>query len=211
MSRHEESQNESAAPVTQHTMTLGLNELQALITAAVKAAKESESSSQDNLAAAILKSREPYEKPQDKANRQAARKSMIQSRKDQQRAIRFNQDEVCKHVQGSNANSTRRSTDSAFFKMLLDTGETIGVCSNCQKVISSLNHADFPLFQMGGGNIQAAAGYSSRFFADPLKAQRARLGLDQKELVLNADGDLVESPTAEELAQAAEQESVPAE
>jgi len=94
---------------------------------------------------------------------------------------------------------------------VLDTGETIGVCSNCQKVISSMNQEDYTYFQMGGGNVRAAAGYADRFFADPLKAQRARLGLDQRELVLDeTTGDLVEKPTAEELA-AKKLETVPAE
>jgi hypothetical protein len=189
------------------TMTLGLEELQAIVSTAVaeavKAAKASEASNQDGLAKAILKVREPYEKPQDKANRESARRSMIKAREDQQRNIAFYQDRVCKHVQGSSPNSSRRSTDSAFFQIVLDTNELIGVCSNCQKVISSLFEEDLPYFQMGGGNVRATAG-QQRFFSDPLKVQRARLGLDQKELVIDeATGELVEAPTAEELAESA--------
>lgn len=186
-----------------HQMTLGLDELQAIVSAAVKeavkASQEVKTDSDSRVADAILKSREPYEKPQDKANRESARRSMIKSREDQQKNLENYQDKVCQHVQGSSPNSSRRSTDSAFFQFILDTGELVGVCSNCQKVVSSLFHEHQKYFQMGGGNQRASAGH--RFFENPLKAQRSRLGLDQKELVLDEKtGELVEAESPEPVA-----------
>jgi len=165
MAEHEQS----------HSITLGLAELQAIVASAVKEAVAATQNNNANIAEALKKS---------------TRRSMIAAKKREKESIEFYQDKVCPHTMGSSPNSARSLPDSSFAIHVLDTGEVIGVCTNCQKTISSLKQDDLRYFAVKGGNIRSAAGV--RFFADPLKAQRARLSLDQKELILDElTGELV--------------------
>ena len=194
MEDQDQTQNH-AAP--KHTMTLGLEELQAIVSAAVKEAVSASQNNNANIAEALKDARKPYIDPKTIANDKSARRSMIAAKKQEKERTDFYQNKVCPHTMGSSPNSARSLPDSSFAIHVLDTGEVIGVCTNCQKTISSLNQDDLRYFAIKGGNIRSAAGV--RFFADPLRAQRARLSLDQKELILDElTGELVEGePTPE--------------
>ena len=183
-----------------HTMTLGLEELQAIVAAAVKEAVAASQGNNASIAEALKDARKPYVDPKTVANDKSARRSMIAAKKQEKERTEFYQNKVCPHTMGSSPNSARSLPDSSFAIHVLDTGEVIGCCTNCQKVISSLNQDDLRWFAIKGGNIRSAAGV--RFFSDPLRAQRARLSLDQKELILDElTGELVESdPTPEPVA-----------
>ena len=174
-----------------HTMTLGLDELQAIVSAAVKEAVAASQGNNASIAEALKDARKPYVDPKTIANDKSARRSMIAAKKQEKERTEFYQEKVCPHTMGSSPNSARSLPDSSFAIHVLDTGEVIGVCTNCQKTISSLNQEDLRWFAIKGGNIRSAAGV--RFFSDPLRAQRARLSLDQKELILDEiTGELVD-------------------
>jgi hypothetical protein len=179
-----------------HTMTLGLDELQAIVAAAVKEAVAATQNSNANIAQALVDARKPYVDPKTIANDKSTRRSMIAAKKKEKEAVAFYQDNVCPHTMGSSESSARSLPDSSFAVHVLDTGEIIGVCTNCQKVISSTKHEDLRWFAVKGGNIRSAAGV--RQFADPNKAIRSRLSLDQKELILDElTGELVEDTEPE--------------
>lgn len=161
-------------------ISMTYEDLQSLVTTAVKAAVEAQSQNTTALADAIRDSKKPYVDPRNKANDEAMRKSMIASKKQEKESTEFYQNKVCPHTMGSSPNSARALPDSSFAIHVLDTGEVIGVCTNCTKVISSLKQEDLQHFAKKGGNIRSAAG--QRFFSNPLKAQQARHGLDQEEI-----------------------------
>jgi len=180
-----------------HTMTLGLDELQAIVAAAVKEAVAASQGNNASIAEALKDARKPYVDPKTIANDKSARRSMIAAKKQEKERTEFYQEKVCPHTMGSSPNSARSLPDSSFAIHVLDTGEVIGVCTNCQKTISSLNQNGLRWFAIKGGNIRSSAG--TRFFSDPLKAQRARLSLDQKELILDElTGELKEDDATPE-------------
>lgn len=159
---------------------VSLEELQAIVNAAVTAALQQSNASGKDIAEALLEARKPYVDPKQKLNEESMRLSMRE-----QAALTKAQTEhdqaLCPHKKGANALSSRMDNqDSSFVKHILDSSEVIGICTNCTKVISSLNPQDIHYFQDRGTNITSMAG--RRTFADPLRVQRARLGLDQKEI-----------------------------
>jgi hypothetical protein len=171
----------------QERTSVSYADLQAIVSSAVaeavKAAIASQAQNTTALADAIRDSKKPYQDPRAKANDEAMRKSMIASKKDEKERTEFYQDKVCPHTMGSSPNSARALPDSSFAIHVLDTGEVIGVCTNCTKVISSLKQDDLQYFAKKGGNIRSAAG--QRFFSNPLKAQQARLGIGQEEIFVD--------------------------
>jgi hypothetical protein len=173
--------------------SISYTELQGIVSAAVseavKAAIASQSQNTVALADAIRDSKRPYEDPKQKANDAAMRKSMIAAKNEEKKRTTYFQDNVCPHTMGSSESSARALPDSSFAVHVLDTGEVIGVCTNCQKVISSLKQEDARLFAKKGGNIRSAAG--QRTFVNPYKAQQARLGIGQEEIFVNEAGDAV--------------------
>jgi hypothetical protein len=191
MSRHEDSTEENSKNDQSRT-SVSYQDLQAIVSSAVaeavKAAIASQSQNTTALADAIRDSKKPYIDPRAKANDEAMRKSMIASKAEEKQRTSFFQDNVCPHTMGSSESSARALPDSSFAVHVLDTGEVIGVCTNCQKVISSLKQEDLKFFAKKGGNIRSAAG--QRTFNNPLKAQQARHGINQEEI-------FVDDPTAE--------------
>lgn len=177
----------------QERTSVSYADLQSIVSAAVseavKAAIQSQGANTQALADAIKDSKRPYEDPKQKANDAAMRKSMIAAKNDEKRRTSYFQDNVCPHTMGSSESSARALPDSSFAVHVLDTGEVVGVCTNCQKVISSLVQADARWFAKKGGNIRSAAG--QRTFQNPYKAQQARLGIGQEEIFVNEAGDAV--------------------
>ena len=166
-----------------------LERLAVIFKEAVKSSKEDQASLAQTLAAAIVESRKPYVSPQDIANRESARKSSREQAA-KQKAIKEWEQSHCKHVKGSNPNSFRSDPfDSAIAKHVLDTGEVIGICTNCTKIFSSLNPEDYEYLTAKSTNQPSMAG--RREFADGNAAKRARLGLDQKEIFVDSEGNLV--------------------
>lgn len=170
-------------------------DLQAIVSAAVAAALEhaskQTSASNSDLAAAILKAREPYIDPKVKANEASARKSMKEQAA-RQKATKKMEQAACPHYKGcNNLSAEGKPQDASIAHLRLDTGELIGVCTNCTRVFSSLNPEDVPYLQKKTTNQRASAG-GERYFENPAKAQRARLGLDQEEIFVNESGDAVD-------------------
>lgn len=165
--------------------SMSLEELQLVVNTAVKAALDHSNVSNRAIADALLKAREPYTDPRQKLNDENMRKNMRESVENQKRQVIFDQAN-CVHKKGANPLSARIDfQDSSFAKHRLDTGEVIGICTNCTKVISSLNQEDMKHFQDRGSNIMSSAGI--RNFNDPLKVQKKRLGLDQKEIFIEEE------------------------
>lgn len=146
------------------------DQLQQIITSAVQAAT---SSYGDKIANAILESRKPYVDPAQAENARRDREAARTMKAKLDAQIEADK-ETCPHLQGSNALSEFQGQLTSFVLHRLDTGEMVGICTNCQKVISSLNPEDRPLFQRKSGNKMSMGG--QRNFLDPLAAQRARLG-----------------------------------
>lgn len=174
-------------PDTPHKSSISMEELQAVVNAAVSAALSNSSASGEAIAAALLEARKPYVDPRLKVQEEAARKSMRESARVQREAF-LEAQKNCHHKKGSNPLSWySEENNSSFALHKLDTGEWIGICTNCTKVISSQISEDAIFFQGSRGtNIRSAAG--ERFFADPKTVQAARLGLNQKEIFVTEDG-----------------------
>lgn len=146
-------------------ISLGIEELQALISASVSEAVEQSSKV---IAQALIESRKPYVDP-----RQEQNQKMMQ---DQQRELhdRIKADiaasrENCAHLQGSNALSEFQGQLGSFVVHQSDTGVAFGICTNCQKVIWSNNPADRQWFVRKQANRMSRAG--QRVFMDHAKAQ----------------------------------------
>lgn len=175
-----------------------VEKLAAIVNAAVSAAmKEGVETNQNfakTIAEAIVEARKPYVDPKQKANLESAkRSSRLQAIK--QKAVKKAEQEACPHHKGSNPNSFRSDPfDYSIAKIVLDSGEIVGVCTNCTRVFSSLFPEDVPFLRQKSSNQTARAG--QRFFDNPLQAQRARLGLDQKEIFADENGNLVDETGA---------------
>ena len=133
----------------------------------------------------------PGQEENAKAQREAQRKIEIFKLKNAARQKKY-----CRHEVGQTGR--HRNGDGAFCGLKLPTGEVIGVCMYCQKVISSANPDHQKFFQQINGTV-AEAGQTSGI-ADPVKAQLARLGEDERKRVLAArEKYFLEAPAKEEL------------
>lgn len=153
-------------------ISLGLEELQQIISTAVREASKAQS---EMIANAILESRKPYKDPAQEENDKRMRESMREVNERIQREILASQD-VCPHKQGSNPLSEFQGALGSFVTHELDTGEVIGICTNCQKLIRSTNPEHRKFFTEKSANRRSGAG--RRFFLDPMKAQRVGAGLE---------------------------------
>lgn len=155
-------------------ITLGVEELQALISTSVAEAMKQ---SGQVMADAILQSRIPYVDPRQKENEDTMRKNTRETTERIAREIEASR-ESCLHVQGSNALSEFQGVMGSFVLHQLDTGVTVGICTNCQKTIWSNEEwlsehpKDRQWFQRKNANRMSRAG--QRMFRDPTKAQQAR-------------------------------------
>ena len=127
--------------------------------------------------------------PKAVANEKAMKESMKQSTLNRER-IKKQEQGLCPHQMGSHPDSRFPFLDSSFAEMVLDTGELIAVCTNCQKIISNQIEEDIIWFKKKGRNVRAAAGYAQRDLSNPHASRRMRLGLDQKEIFIDDNGDI---------------------
>ncbi len=91
------------------------------------------------------------------------------------------QQRLCQHEIGQTGR--KRLGEGAFNMLKLPTGEIIGVCTYCQMVISSINPDHTKFFQQAGGTM-AESGQLTQYVTDPIKAQLARLGPDERARVV---------------------------
>lgn len=159
-------------------ISLGLDDLKDLITAAVaQAVKHSQESSAKIIAEAMLEARKPYVDPRQKQNEEMMREQMREVNERINHEIELSKSN-CPHLQGSNALSEFQGQLGSFVLHQLDTGEVIGICTNCQKIIRSTNDGDDgrpddrQFFARKSANRLSRAG--QRTFRDPTKVQLAR-------------------------------------
>jgi hypothetical protein len=180
-------------------LSFDIEEVQDLVTAAVVAAAEQgrEANKETTLAIvqALLDARKPYIDPKQKALETMTREQNKNQAKQIKRDFEAGQDN-CPHKKGSSPLSWYNDPNNSSFGIhTLDTGEIVGICTNCTKVISSLDPTHRVFFANARGtNIRSAAGVRS--FADPLAAQRAGSGRDLKEIFVDDDGNIVKEPVA---------------
>ena len=160
-------------------ISLTLEQLQSLISEATKEQQKDSDSKFSELISALIETRKPYVDPGQELNKEVMR----QSERQQQAAIDRNRkwaQDSCLHVKGLGGQEP--GSASAFWIHRSDTGETIGVCSFCQRVISSLNPDDQRFFAMKGSNVPSQAG--QRAFLDPIKAMTARFSEEERKKII---------------------------
>jgi hypothetical protein len=118
---------------------------------------------------ALNKLREPYKDPLQEENQRRAREVEKQQQERQKEQKKRDQDQ-CPHVKGILGDKPSLN-ESSFILHREDTGLVVGICTACQKVISSLNPEDAKWFKLArSGNRMSGAGVRS--LADPNKAMR---------------------------------------
>jgi hypothetical protein len=161
-------------------ISLTVDQLQEIISAAVAKQNSAPSSDQmfSKLIEAVIESRKPYKDPlqaeNDRLQRDADRAQLAATEANK----KFAQDS-CPHVKGLGGQEP--GSTSSFWLHTADTGERIGICSFCQKVISSLVPEDAKFFAMKGSNVPSAAGV--RAFLDPVAAMTARFPAEQRKAI----------------------------
>jgi len=171
--------NEEAFPEPQTQITLTNEQLQALLAAAT--APKGENDKFGELVHAIIESRKPYVDPRTEANEEEFRRGAREQERNR-RAAQANAENNCPHEKGSTGN--RSYGESAFWILRLDTGLTIGVCSQCGKTINSLNPDHTVFFRKRGDNLPATAG-QGRVFLDPIKAMTASFSPEERKETLD--------------------------
>lgn len=147
----------------------------------IAAMQEKQAQAAEKQADAIAQLSPKYKSPEQKDFEDAARKQQ----KDQQiqtLKIKKRQQRHCPHEIGQTGN--KRLGEGAFCLLRLPTGETIGVCTYCQMVISSANPDHIKYFNNKVGGTMAESGQFTAYITDPTKAQLARLSPDERARVL---------------------------
>lgn len=132
----------------------------------------------ESLGVALAKHDGRYESPEQKENiaKIKAQTREIQIKKLKNKRVAEMQ---CPHEVGQKGN--KRTGESAFAFWKAPTGEFIGICSYCQKEVSSANPAHYKYFQRGASGSPAESGQF--MLANPIEAQLARLSKDDRERV----------------------------
>lgn len=135
------------------------------------------------LAEAFAESRKPYVDPGQEENQKNARRQMRQQQLNLLRNQKAQQ-KLCEHEQGQTGDE--RNGKSAFHFLKLCTGEWIGVCSYCRKIISSNDPRDTKFFLKKSGRPAESGQFTLN---DSLEAQLARRSPDERAAVLKARED----------------------
>jgi len=137
---------------------INLTDLSVLATAIAAAMKTASAEQASVLANAFKESRKPWVDPKQEENQRNMQEQMRQQARDQRLGKQAEQD-ACPHLQGSSPMSAETTGNKSSFCLLkLPTGEVIGVCSNCQKVISDRHPKHLVHFRKKGGNELASSG-----------------------------------------------------
>jgi len=137
----EQSAPPSAAPektsplVEDKQVTITSSALQELLASVISKTQEQASLQTKALVDAILESRKPYVDPKRAENEKRWRESMRRQRLKLDASLKADQNR-CEHIMGSNALSEYPDLHrrSSILKHALDTGEVIGMCTNCGRV-----------------------------------------------------------------------------
>jgi len=166
MAEEKETKAAKAAP----TLTISMDELQQLVTAAVSAATQASAAT---VAAAVVEAKKPVVDERHAYNDEQMRQSTKIQRERDAENTRISQ-ESCPHRQGSNDLSSFQGPLSSFVVHVLDTGLPVAICTNClMKVYGDDDNPEHikKAFRDKSGNGRSAAG--QRHFRDPEKAMKA--------------------------------------
>jgi uncharacterized protein with PIN domain len=110
-------------------------QLKDLLRTVISQTQEQASTQTKALVEAILESRKPYIDPKREENEKRWRAQMRKQREMMDANLKADQNR-CEHIMGSNALSEYPDLHnrSSIIKHVLDTGEIIGMCTNCNKV-----------------------------------------------------------------------------
>lgn len=161
-------------------ISLTFEQLQELIETAHKKQNNEPNSNElfSSLIAAVIESRKPYVDPaqvENEASFKEANRAALHATRENIKRIQDN----CPHKKGLGGQTP--GDDSAFWIHRTDTGETIGICSYCQKVISTLIPEDAKFFAMKGANVPSSA--AQRNFLNPIKALTARFPEEERKQI----------------------------
>ncbi len=155
-------------------VTLNSADLLALILKIQQDSAESQRKSNELLAQALQDSRKPYVDPKQEENRLASNKTLRDIEHNKLRRATAMQ-AACEHEQGMTGDE--RNGKGAFACLKLPTGELIGVCMYCQKVISSVNPKHGKYFRKKSGRVAEAGQF---MLNDPIESALARLTEEDK-------------------------------
>jgi hypothetical protein len=160
------------------TLTFSAKDLEGLIANVIAQVTSQQADQTRQLVEAVVKSREPYVSPETQENNRRIKEAMKKQRQ-QLEANRLADQATCPHIQGSNSQSDFPSPYglTSMIKHYLDSGEVIGICTNCTKVVRQGDPDYQAIMRKKSGNSMSGAG--RRVFADPAKA--IRLGQGKKE------------------------------
>lgn len=174
------SKETTAANAAETPLSLTFTQLQELIAEAKKEQDSGSKAQFKQLVEAIIESRKPYRNPLEEENEKAFRDASRQQLKAERENTKRAQD-ACPHVKG--LRGTRPGSESAFWMHRLDTGETVGICCQCGKVISSLMPEDAIFFAKAGDNVPSGAGI--RNFLHPIEAMTARFPEEERKKIVD--------------------------
>jgi hypothetical protein len=123
------------------------------------------------IADALIESKKPYVSPQQLENEETMRKSMREQRKRLEEDLEASK-ATCPHMQGSNALSDVSGPMTAIVQHRLDTGEVIGICTNCIRVFRQNDPDYLEWMRKKSGNKMSSAGI--RMFMRPAEVMAAR-------------------------------------
>ena len=129
------------------------------------------------LAQALADSRKPYVDPKQEENRLAGADQLRNIEHGKLRRAKMLQNS-CEHEQGMTGDE--RNGKGSFACLKLPTGETIGVCFYCQKVISSVNPKHGKYFRKKSGRVAEAGQF---MLMDPVESALARLSVEERDRV----------------------------
>lgn len=127
MSESTPKSKESAAPL------VDANGLKEILSAALTAAQQNNEGNIAQLVAALLESKKPYVDTRQEENLRMIAQQDAAARERQRAAIEDSQ-KSCPHFQGSNPLSEIPGQLTSIVQHRLDTGEVIGICTNCLRV-----------------------------------------------------------------------------
>ena len=151
---------------------------------------ESQNKSQESqakvIADAFQEAKKPYVDPKAEANRKAINESSKKQQLAKLAGEKIQQDN-CPHEQGQTGDD--RNGKSAFNFLKLPTGEWIGICTYCRKIVSNLDPRDQKFFVKRSGRPAEAGQFACQ---NPIEAALARLSPDKRKEVLAARKKQVE-------------------
>lgn len=92
--------------------------------------------------------------------------------------------EICPHQLGQDGVASNSPENSSFCFCVLPTGETVGICLHCQKIISSIDPDDELIIRTAWGNSGDTSGSAGQFLLaddEQFFAQAERLSPEERD------------------------------